>query len=149
MASLMAFAQNATQFYVLRFALGAAEADFFPGIIYHFTRWLPAADRGKAIALLLSGSAIASILSGPLSGFLVQFPAFGMKGWQSMLVIEGLFSVLIGATAWFWLDSKPSDARWLTPAQKQAIEESLAEEQRAREAVQTERPSAWDLVRDP
>ncbi len=148
-ASLMAFAQNATQFYVLRFALGAAEAGFFPGVIYYFTRWLPAADRGKAIALFLSGSAIASILSGPLSGFLVQFPAFGMKGWQSMLVIEGLFSVLIGATAWFWLDSKPSDARWLTPAQKQAIEESLAEEQRAREAVQTERPSAWDLVRDP
>jgi MFS family permease len=32
-ASLMAFAQNATQFYVLRFALGAAEAGFFPGVI--------------------------------------------------------------------------------------------------------------------
>jgi MFS family permease len=61
-ASLMAFAQNATQFYALRFALGAAEAGFFPGVIYYFTRWLPAADRGKAIALFLSGSAIASIL---------------------------------------------------------------------------------------
>lgn len=66
-----------------------------------------------------------------------------------MLIIEGIFSVLIGATAWFWLDSKPSDARWLTPAQKQTIGDTLAEEQRAREAVQTERPSAWDLVGDP
>jgi sugar phosphate permease len=148
-ASLMAFAQNATQFYLLRFALGAAEAGFFPGVIYYFTRWLPAADRGKAIALFLSGSAIASILSGPLSGFLVQFPAFGLKGWQSMLVIEGLFSVLIGSAAWFWLDSKPADARWLTPGQKRAIEDTLAEEQRAREATQSERPSAWRLVRDP
>jgi MFS family permease len=37
----MAFVQNETQFYVLRFLLGVAEAGFFPGVIYYFTRWLP------------------------------------------------------------------------------------------------------------
>jgi hypothetical protein len=26
-------------------------------VIYYFTRWLPAAERGKAIAIFLSGSA--------------------------------------------------------------------------------------------
>ena len=45
-ASLMAFARNENEFYFLRFALGAAEAGFFPGVIYYFTRWLPAAERG-------------------------------------------------------------------------------------------------------
>ena len=58
-ATAMAFVQTETQFYVLRFLLGVAEAGFFPGVIYYFTRWLPAAERGKAIAIFLSGSAVA------------------------------------------------------------------------------------------
>ncbi|MFP5407055.1 MAG: MFS transporter, partial [Gammaproteobacteria bacterium] len=32
-AALSAFAQNATQLYILRFLLGVAEAGFFPGVI--------------------------------------------------------------------------------------------------------------------
>lgn len=61
-ATAMAFVQNETQFYVLRFLLGVAEAGFFPGVIYYFTRWLPGVERGKAIAVFLSGSAVASLV---------------------------------------------------------------------------------------
>ncbi|WP_122269870.1 MFS transporter [Pseudomonas savastanoi] len=92
-AACMAFIQNETHFYILRFLLGVAEAGFFPGVIYYFTRWLPGVERGKAIAIFLSGSAIASLISGPLSGLLLQITGFGMKGWQWMYFIEGMFSV--------------------------------------------------------
>lgn len=148
-ASLMAFARTENEFYFLRFALGAAEAGFFPGVIYYFTRWLPAAERGKAIALFLSGSAIASILSGPLAGLLMQLPLFGLKGWQSMLLVEGLLSVVVGIVAWFWLDSLPRDAAWLSAPQKTALEETIEAEQREREANRTERPGIFRLLRDP
>ena len=148
-ASLMAFARNENEFYFLRFALGAAEAGFFPGVIYYFTRWLPSAERGKAIALFLSGSAIASILSGPLAGALMQTSLLGLKGWQSMLFVEGLLSVVIGIVAWFWLDSLPRDARWLSAQEKQALESTIEAEQREREANQTERPSIDRLLGDP
>ena len=37
----MMFVNSAAGFYALRFALGAAEAGFFPGIIYCLTRWFP------------------------------------------------------------------------------------------------------------
>jgi len=30
---------------ILRFLLGAAEAGFFPGIIYYLTQWFPARER--------------------------------------------------------------------------------------------------------
>ncbi|MEO4017750.1 MFS transporter, partial [Pseudomonas rossensis] len=76
-AACMAFIQNETHFYILRFLLGVAEAGFFPGVIYYFTRWLPGVERGKAIAIFLSGSAIASLISGPLSGLLLQISGFG------------------------------------------------------------------------
>jgi hypothetical protein len=96
-ATCMAFVHTAQEFYWLRFFLGAAEAGFFPGVIYYFTRWLPSSERGKAIALFLSGSAIASIISGPLSGYLLQFEPYGLKGWQFMIVAEGAVSVVLAA----------------------------------------------------
>lgn len=147
-ASLLAFAKTSNQFYGLRFALGAAEAGFFPGVIYYFTRWLPAANRGKALALFLSGSAIASILSGPLSAILMRITSFGLKGWQNMLIIEGLFSVAIGVVAWFWLDSNYDDATWLTQPEKAALQSVLETEQQMR-AEQTVRPSTRYLLKDP
>jgi MFS family permease len=73
MAAATALVQTPAQFFVMRFLLGAAEAGFFPGVVYYFTRWLPAAHRGRAMALFLSGSAIGAIISGPLSGWLLTF----------------------------------------------------------------------------
>ncbi|MEZ5420820.1 MAG: MFS transporter [Vicinamibacterales bacterium] len=44
----MAFVRDATTFYLLRFLLGAAEAGFFPGILFYLTQWFPARERAHA-----------------------------------------------------------------------------------------------------
>ncbi|NVZ59513.1 MFS transporter [Pseudomonas edaphica] len=147
-ATLMAFIQNETQFYVLRFLLGVAEAGFFPGVIYYFTRWLPGVERGKAIAIFLSGSAVASLISGPLSGALLQIEGFGFHGWQWMFAIEGLASVALGFFVWFWLDSKPHDAQWLTREEQDALVGAIDQEQREREALTTIKPTIAKLLKD-
>ncbi len=147
-ATLMAFIQNETHFYILRFLLGVAEAGFFPGVIYYFTRWLPGVERGKAIAIFLSGSAIASLISGPLSGALLQIEGFGLHGWQWMFAIEGLASVVIGFFVWFWLDSKPHDAKWMTREEQDALVNAIDQEQREREALTSVKPSIGKLLRD-
>nr|WP_225927342.1 MFS transporter [Pseudomonas ekonensis] len=147
-AAGMAFIQNETHFYILRFLLGLAEAGFFPGVIYYFTRWLPAAERGKAIAIFLSGSAVASLISGPLSGLLLQISGLGLHGWQWMYFIEGMFSVGLCVFVWFWLDAKPHDAQWLSRAEQDALVKAIDDEQRAREAATTVRPSLGRLLKD-
>ena len=147
-AMAMAFVQGETSFYVLRFILGAAEAGFFPGIIYYFTQWLPGADRGKAMAIFLSGSAIASVISGPVSGALLHISGMGMHGWQWMFLIEGFASVVLCGFVWFWLQSHPSEAKWLSNEEKDALIGAIAEEQRAREATQTVKPSMFKLLAD-
>ena len=48
-ASMM-FVTTPASFYALRFLLGAAEAGFFPGVIYYLTQWYPAARRGRIVA---------------------------------------------------------------------------------------------------
>src|ERR1700733_13669621 len=39
LASAMMFVRTPTQFYVLRFLIGLAEAGFVPGIIYYLAQW--------------------------------------------------------------------------------------------------------------
>lgn len=147
-AACMAFIQNETHFYILRFLLGVAEAGFFPGVIYYFTRWLPGVERGKAIAIFLSGSAVASLISGPLSGLLLQINGLGMHGWQWMYFIEGMFSVCLCVFVWFWLDAKPHDAKWLSRAEQDALVSAIDDEQKAREAATPIRPSLDKLLKD-
>ena len=43
-ATAMGFVAGETSFYALRFALGVAEAGFFPGIILYLTYWFPKAE---------------------------------------------------------------------------------------------------------
>lgn len=148
-AAAMAFVTGPLSFHALRLLLGIAEAGFFPGVVYYFTRWLPAAERGRAMAVFLSGSAIASILAGPISGALLQIEGLGLRGWQWMFLIEGLASVVLCGVVWLLMDSTPRDARWLTPAERDALTMAIEEEQRKREAGETARPSTFSLLRDP
>lgn len=145
-AAAMAFVQTAWQFHAGRFILGAAEAGFFPGVVFYLTRWLPQRERGRAMAVFLSGSAIASILSGPLAGLLMRIEGLGLAGWQWMLVIEGLASVAVGLAAGWWLDAQPRDARWLTAAEREALDAAIAGDA---PGAHGGRPGFVDLLRDP
>ena len=49
-AIAMTFVAGETSFYALRFALGVAEAGFFPGIILYLTYWYPAEYRARFMA---------------------------------------------------------------------------------------------------
>jgi sugar phosphate permease len=147
-AMAMAFVKGETSFYILRFVLGAAEAGFFPGIIYYFTQWLPASERGKAMAIFLSGSAVASVISGPVSGALLGISGLSLHGWQWMFLIEGFASIALCGFVWFWLQSHPREAKWLTEAEKGALIAAIDAEQKAREATQVVKPSIFRLLAD-
>ncbi|RON53954.1 MFS transporter [Pseudomonas frederiksbergensis] len=147
-AMAMAFVKGETSFYVLRFILGAAEAGFFPGIIYYFTQWLPASERGKTMAVFLSGSAIASVISGPVSGALLNINGWSLHGWQWMFLIEGFASIVLCGFVWFWLQSHPREAKWLSDEERGALISAIAEEQQAREAAKGPKPSIFKLLAD-
>lgn len=126
---LMAFVQDETMFYVLRFLLGAAEAGFFPAVIFYFARWVPAGRRGKATAIFIAGSSVAAALSGPIAGMLLSLhDVLGLRGWQWLFGFEGLLSVAVGIVVFFLLDAKIHDAKWLSPGEKSALSGAIEEE---------------------
>jgi len=52
----MMFIQSTSAFYTLRFLLGAAEAGFFPGVVYYLSHWYPEAQRARDRGVYDSGS---------------------------------------------------------------------------------------------
>src|SRR5215470_5423506 len=125
----MMFVRSATTFYVLRFLLGAAEAGFFPGIIYVLTRWFPRRDRARAIAGFMTAVVVAGIVGGPISGVMLSLDGVGgLAGWQWLFLVEGLPAVALGFVVLRVLPEEPSEARWLTPAEQIALTTQLAEE---------------------
>ena len=130
-SACMAFVHAPWAFYVLRFLLGVFEAGFFPGIILYFTYWYPGAYRARIIAIFMSGIAVAGVLGGPLSGWIMNDLAGyqGLKGWQWMFILEGLPTTFLGLFIFFYLDDKPDDAKWLSTEEKALIRHNLALEQ--------------------
>ena len=69
------------------------------------------------------------MFGGPISGALLELPVMlGVKGWQWMFLIEGGITVVVGVFAFFWLVSKPNEAKWLTNDEKAAVARAFAEE---------------------
>jgi MFS family permease len=132
-SSLMMFADTAISFYIYRFLLGVMEAGFFPGVIYYLTYWFPAKRRARSIGLFYFGIPMALIIGGPLSGWLLEFDGFGgLKGWQWMFLVEGILAVIVGIWAYWYLDDRPSDAKWLSASEKSFVEKILIDEQQSR-----------------
>jgi MFS transporter, ACS family, tartrate transporter len=135
----MMFVRGATGFYILRFLLGAAEAGFFPGIIYCLTRWFPSDERARAIAGFMTAVVVAGIIGGPLSGFLLSLDgAGGLAGWQWLFVLEGLPAIVLGVIVLWVLPERPSDASWLTgltSGERRALTARLDEEAAAAPAA--------------
>jgi D-galactonate transporter len=129
-SAAMMFVSTPTQFYVVRFLLGVAEAGFFPAILLYLTYWFPAGRRSKVTALFMTGIPMSGVIGGPLSGWIMHSMsgAHGIAGWQWLFLLEGIPTVLVGIVAYFYLDDKVSDARWLRDDEKALIEADLQAE---------------------
>ncbi|MEK7912837.1 MFS transporter [Burkholderia contaminans] len=114
-------------FYLQRLLLGVAEAGFFPGIVLYLTYWFPAHRRGRMTTLFMSATAVAGIVGNTLSGWIMtHLDGFGaLSGWQWTFVIEGLPTVGVGLAVHYLLPSRPTDARWLSPDETDAVLRSL------------------------
>lgn len=130
-----AFVQGGTSLYVVRFILGVAEAGLLPGLLLYLALWLPAHQRGLAFGTFLSTTAIAYAVGGPFTTWLMTFSFFGLKGWQTMYIVQGILTIGIGAAALFLLPSDIADAKWLEPQEKAWLQGRLDEEERRKKVI--------------
>ena len=130
----MMFVRTAPTFYVLRFLLGAAEAGFFPGVVYYLSHWYPEGQRARAIAAFMTAVPVSGVIGAPLSGALLTLNGlFGLAGWQWLFLVEGLPAILLGVIVLVFLTDRPETARWLSSAEKDWLVSTLAAERISRE----------------
>jgi D-galactonate transporter len=148
-STAMAFVQTPMQFYIARFLLGVLEAGFFPGIILYLTYWYPSARRGQIIALFLAATAIASVIAGPLSGATMKYfnDAEGWHGWQWLFISQGLPATILGLVAYFYLQDKPEDAKWLSAEEKTTLRFQLDHDHKDVESAS--HAGFFEMLKDP
>jgi len=147
-AAATALVKTPSQFYVVRFLLGLAEAGFYPGVIVYLTHWFASRDRARALAYFFVATPVAQIISPKISNALLRIGTdevvngrivhhaerLGLEGWQWVYIAWGIPAVVLGIIVLFALTDRPHEARWLTPEERAALEAELAREKGARPA---------------
>ncbi|MEH0834916.1 MFS transporter [Pectobacterium cacticida] len=151
LSAAMGYADTEAKFLIVRTLLGAAEAGFFPGMIYLTSQWFPQNHRARIMGLFYMGAPLALTLGSPLSGALLEMHGFlGHPGWFWMFIIEGGLALLAGVFTFFYLDDTPQQARFLSADEKQVLIAQLANEDekkttsRFRDAITNTR--VWQLA---
>jgi ACS family tartrate transporter-like MFS transporter len=132
-SALTALVIGAKSYYLARFALGIAEAGFFPGVAYYFAAWFPTQYRTRMLAWFLVAIPVSSLIGGPISGQLMELDGLlGLKGWQWLFIVEGIPAVILGFVVLRVLADRPQDAAWLSPKEREILEGMLDAEHRER-----------------
>lgn len=148
-ALLMAFVKTPGEFYLQRLLLGATESGFLPGVMLYLTEWFPARVIAGVTAGYFVAVPLSNVFGAPLSSWFLDHGVFGLRGWQSMFLLEALPAIVLGVGAGFWFDDKPDDASWLNPAERRALVSALASDMRMITATGAQsglvNPRVWGL----
>lgn len=128
-AAGMAFIAGETSFLTMRALLGAAEAGFFPGIIFYLTLWFPGTYRARVTGLFMACIPLAAAIGSPISTSLLYLDGLlGYRGWQWMFLLEGIPSIVLGVVTYYYLTGSPAEAKWLQPEQRNWLQARLKAE---------------------
>lgn len=132
----MAFVVGEKSFLTVRLLLGAAEAGFFPGIVFYLTLWFPSAYRGRIAGYFMAAIPLSAVFGQPLSAWLLGLDGvMGLAGWKWMFILEAAPAVIL---SWFvlkMLTDRPADATWLPPDERTWLTRRLEQEAGIRTAA--------------
>jgi ACS family tartrate transporter-like MFS transporter len=147
LAVAMMFVRTPPAFYAVRFLLGAAEAGFFPGVIYYLMRWFPADQRGRAISRFYVAYPLSSVVMGAVAGALLDLHGrLGLAGWQWLFLVEGLPALILSVVFLTRLPETPAAVAWLSPDEKAWLARSLASTEAAPDGRGSRRALADPMV---
>ncbi|KAL4899216.1 hypothetical protein BDW74DRAFT_171679 [Aspergillus multicolor] len=114
-------AQNFAGMMCVRFAIGLAEAGFYPSVLYHMAFWYKPSEMPWRVALFYSLGQLSSALSGLLA-YAISFMnrVGGLSGWRWLFILEGLPAILLAFVA-LWAPDYPETAKMLTPEEREWV----------------------------
>ncbi|KII90127.1 hypothetical protein PLICRDRAFT_580234 [Plicaturopsis crispa FD-325 SS-3] len=133
-----------------RVLLGAAEAGYYPGVIYYLAFWFSWQELPLRIAVFYAFGQVAGFVSGFLS-YAISFADghAGLSGWRWLFIIEGLPAIVCGVATYFILPDYPQTAEFLLPHERDAIVSRLAAHAPTKLAKTWDTRQVTALLKDP
>ncbi|KAF7186261.1 Pantothenate transporter liz1 [Pseudocercospora fuligena] len=103
---------TAGKLYAVRFLVGLAESGFYPGMQYVIGSWYRRDELAKRSCIFHTSGAIASMFSGYLMAAVYNLEGVGgFRGWQWLFLVDGIISLPIALSGYFFLPDMPSNCR--------------------------------------
>jgi D-galactonate transporter len=129
--------------FVLRFAMGMAEAPAFPANAKVVASWFPTGERGTASAIFNSAQYFAAVVFTPLMAWITH-----SFGWQNVYLVMGATGIVLALT-WLKVMKNPSDHPRVNKAELEHIENGggLIHPQKKTAYADAAGPGSWFYVR--
>lgn len=113
------FVQNFRGLLVTRFFLGFFEAGIFPGSFYLISFWYKRQESQKRFTIYFCSVILASAFGGLLASAIAKMDGIqGISNWRWIFILEGILTILVAITAFFYVSDFPDNAKWLSEREK-------------------------------
>jgi ACS family tartrate transporter-like MFS transporter len=99
-------------------------------MVFYLTYWFPNRVRAGILGIFIIANPASTVIGAPLSTTLLGTSVFGMKGWQTMFLIEGIPAVLLGFVVLMVLCDSPAKAKWLTERERDVLQTAVKRDER-------------------
>ncbi|KAJ3843045.1 major facilitator superfamily domain-containing protein [Lentinula raphanica] len=147
--------QNYAGLISTRVLLGAAEAGYYPGVIYYLAFWFRPEDLALRVAVFYSFGQVSGFVGGFLA-FAVSFANGILPGWRWLFIIEGIPAILMGLATFYILPDFPQTATFLHEHERAVIIQRLAKASDGGAGAPSKMARTWDpdqvfrlIFRDP
>ncbi|KAL4861907.1 hypothetical protein BDV12DRAFT_57199 [Aspergillus spectabilis] len=113
-------ARNFSGFVACRFFLGLCEGGLIPGIVLYLSGFYRRHELQVRIALFFSAASLSGAFSGLLAAAIQQMDGVrGLRGWQWIFILEGLFTVCFGLFSYAMLPNSPETVMTFKPEHRE------------------------------
>lgn len=118
--------QNYSGLLAVRFFLGLAEAEVFPGCFYLLSMWYKCEEALRRFSIFFSSVTLAGAFGSLLASAIENMNGIQhYSGWRWIFILEGLLTTILGFLTFFVLTDFPEDAKWLTPKEQEYMHARL------------------------
>ncbi|PWT78054.1 MAG: MFS transporter [Bacteroidetes bacterium] len=104
---------------IVRFLFGIGEAGAFPNTMAVISRWFPAGETSRSIAVTFIGLSLGMVVA-PL----IVVPVMKSYGWRMTFFVNAIIGAIWVLICWRWFKNNPSEMKGISYQERKFIEEN-------------------------